>query len=266
MEYSAISTWWYSMKWCKQFPEGFPKTSPYGPKSKMDKQRRAPIVFERPQITILLTQFGRVFFDEVQHAKNHKTDLFKGCCMLKAKSRILLTGTPFSKDYMDLYSYLPILGLEPFNNLRWFKHYFIRVIKEKEQDNPLRVQWRSGEERPFDTIRNAFLFLALNVETVRRVRRGSFDGVSLSAGFPEMEAHGYQINLDDGTKYGDFFQHAMQEVPPGYNGNKRVLDYIERFFHWNDDEDETPRDGVRVNFLYADRYTYYVMLTLYRTA
>lgn len=56
----------------------------------------------------------RVVLDEAQTIKNHKTQVARACCSLKAKRRWCLSGTPIQNEIFDLYSYFKFLRYYPY--------------------------------------------------------------------------------------------------------------------------------------------------------
>lgn len=56
----------------------------------------------------------RVVLDEAQTIKNHRTQVARACCSLRAKRRWCLSGTPIQNTIDDLYSYFRFLKYEPY--------------------------------------------------------------------------------------------------------------------------------------------------------
>ncbi|WOK98893.1 helicase-like transcription factor CHR28 [Canna indica] len=57
----------------------------------------------------------RVILDEAQTIKNHRTQVARACCGLRAKRRWCLSGTPLQNAIDDLYSYFCFLKYEPYD-------------------------------------------------------------------------------------------------------------------------------------------------------
>jgi SNF2 family DNA or RNA helicase len=55
-------------------------------------------------------EWDLVICDEIQRARNYKTDTFKALNQLKAKRKIGLTGTPIENDLMDLFTIMKFLN------------------------------------------------------------------------------------------------------------------------------------------------------------
>ncbi|KAK6931777.1 SNF2, N-terminal [Dillenia turbinata] len=56
----------------------------------------------------------RVILDEAQTIKNHRTQVARACCGLRAKRRWCLSGTPIQNAIDDLYSYFRFLRYDPY--------------------------------------------------------------------------------------------------------------------------------------------------------
>ncbi|XP_020591599.1 helicase-like transcription factor CHR28 isoform X2 [Phalaenopsis equestris] len=56
----------------------------------------------------------RVILDEAQTIKNHRTQVARACCGLRAKRRWCLSGTPMQNSIDDLYSYFRFLKYDPY--------------------------------------------------------------------------------------------------------------------------------------------------------
>lgn len=56
----------------------------------------------------------RVILDEAQIIKNHRTQVARACCSLRAKRRWCLSGTPIQNAIDDLYSYFRFLKYDPY--------------------------------------------------------------------------------------------------------------------------------------------------------
>lgn len=56
----------------------------------------------------------RVILDEAQTIKNHRTQVARACCSLRAKRRWCLSGTPIQNTIDDLYSYFRFLKYDPY--------------------------------------------------------------------------------------------------------------------------------------------------------
>ncbi|KAJ0967820.1 hypothetical protein J5N97_024737 [Dioscorea zingiberensis] len=63
---------------------------------------------------IARVRWFRVILDEAQTIKNHRTQVARACCGLRAKRRWCLSGTPIQNTIDDLYSYFRFLKYEPY--------------------------------------------------------------------------------------------------------------------------------------------------------
>ncbi|KAK1387224.1 helicase-like transcription factor CHR28 [Heracleum sosnowskyi] len=62
----------------------------------------------------------RVILDEAQTIKNHRTQVARACCSLKAKVRWCLSGTPIQNSIDELFSYFRFLRYEPYTTYKSF--------------------------------------------------------------------------------------------------------------------------------------------------
>nr|XP_010924058.1 helicase-like transcription factor CHR28 isoform X2 [Elaeis guineensis] len=62
----------------------------------------------------------RVILDEAQSIKNHRTQVSRACCGLRAKRRWCLSGTPIQNAVDDLYSYFRFLRFDPYASYKSF--------------------------------------------------------------------------------------------------------------------------------------------------
>ncbi|GLT87148.1 hypothetical protein SLE2022_052470 [Rubroshorea leprosula] len=64
--------------------------------------------------------WSRVILDEAQTIKNHRTQVARACCSLRAKRRWCLSGTPIQNAIDDLYSYFRFLRYGPYDTYKLF--------------------------------------------------------------------------------------------------------------------------------------------------
>lgn len=64
--------------------------------------------------TLAKVGWFRVILDEAQTIKNHRTQVARACCSLRAKRRWCLSGTPIQNTIDDLYSYFRFLKYDPY--------------------------------------------------------------------------------------------------------------------------------------------------------
>ncbi|KAL8100619.1 helicase-like transcription factor CHR28 isoform X2 [Apium graveolens] len=65
-------------------------------------------------------RWSRVILDEAQTIKNHRTQVARACCSLKAKVRWCLSGTPIQNSIDELFSYFRFLRYEPYSAYKSF--------------------------------------------------------------------------------------------------------------------------------------------------
>jgi SNF2 family DNA or RNA helicase len=89
----------------------------------------------RPHCPMFSMNWGRVILDEAYAIRNFQTNICKGACLLKAKSRIAITGIPISNKYSDVHSLMVFLRIAPFNNRRMLEELFLK-IERNEKNHP----------------------------------------------------------------------------------------------------------------------------------
>lgn len=70
--------------------------------------------------TIARVRWFRVILDEAQIIKNHRTQVARACCSLRAKRRWCLSGTPIQNAIEELFSYFRFLKYEPYCKYKAF--------------------------------------------------------------------------------------------------------------------------------------------------
>ncbi len=81
--------------------------------------------------------FRCIILDEAQHIKNPSTENAKACKLVKAKHRIVLTGTPLENSPMDLWSVFDFLHPGFLGSSRNFKNRFCGPENSRKAQNEL---------------------------------------------------------------------------------------------------------------------------------
>lgn len=71
----------------------------------------------------------RVILDEAQCIKNRSTQTAKGACMVNAKYRFCMTGTPMMNNIEELYSLIHFLRIKPYCQWEKFRFDFVTPLK-----------------------------------------------------------------------------------------------------------------------------------------
>ncbi|XVF67050.1 hypothetical protein PTKIN_Ptkin10aG0089900 [Pterospermum kingtungense] len=90
------------------------KTSNVGKKGKKSRKGIDGSAIDSSAGALARLAWFRVILDEAQTIKNHRTQVARACCSLRAKRRWCLSGTPIQNAIDDLYSYFRFLKHEPY--------------------------------------------------------------------------------------------------------------------------------------------------------
>jgi SNF2 family DNA or RNA helicase len=71
----------------------------------------------------------RIILDEAQCIKNRSTQTAKGACMVNAKYRFCMTGTPMMNNITELYSLIHFLRIKPYCVWEKFRFDFVTPLK-----------------------------------------------------------------------------------------------------------------------------------------
>ncbi|KAL3654849.1 hypothetical protein CASFOL_000635 [Castilleja foliolosa] len=89
-------------------------------KSKKGKKEIDLSAFDSDSGTLARVKWSRVVLDESQTIKNHRTQVARACCSLRAKRRWCLSGTPIQNSVDELYSYFRFLRYDPYDKFKTF--------------------------------------------------------------------------------------------------------------------------------------------------
>ncbi|PMD33986.1 P-loop containing nucleoside triphosphate hydrolase protein [Hyaloscypha variabilis F] len=231
-QWQAMETYWKGAKYRKANPYPYPTTMRVG----TDKYpRTVSVLHKRPDITLYLIKWARIVFDESQQFRNFRTSCSRACYMLDALSRRILTGTPLTNEYSDFFSFLRTLRVKPYDSWEWFKSHFLNR-KERGEFDQMEINFvtRPGEISPLDITRAALLALACSVDSIRRTRDGSFNGVPLSQDIPAKHEENVFVGLDHNC---DSFTYATKDVPAHQDLNHTML--VDDFFRGLEEYEKT---------------------------
>ena len=76
----------------------------------------------------------RVILDEAHVIKNSHTEAAKACCLLHARKRWCLTGTPLQNTVDDIYSLVRFLQHEPWAEYRFFRKVITDPCNSDKKD------------------------------------------------------------------------------------------------------------------------------------
>ncbi|KAG8377152.1 hypothetical protein BUALT_Bualt09G0138800 [Buddleja alternifolia] len=89
-------------------------------KSKKGKKEMDMSAFDSSCGTLARVKWSRVVLDESQTIKNHRTQVARACCSLRAKRRWCLSGTPIQNSIDELFSYFRFLRYDPYDKYKTF--------------------------------------------------------------------------------------------------------------------------------------------------
>lgn len=96
------------------------KKSSVSKKSKKGKKDVDVNALDKNCGTLARVTWSRVVLDESQTIKNHRTQVARACCSLRAKRRWCLSGTPIQNSIDELFSYFRFLRYDPYNDYKTF--------------------------------------------------------------------------------------------------------------------------------------------------
>ncbi|KAK9106280.1 hypothetical protein Syun_022291 [Stephania yunnanensis] len=96
------------------------KTSNAGKKGRKGNKKTDNSLLDCGSGTLAKVRWFRVVLDEAQTIKNHRTQVARACCSLRAKRRWCLSGTPIQNSVEDLYSYFRFLKYDPYAKFQSF--------------------------------------------------------------------------------------------------------------------------------------------------
>ncbi|MFO7863477.1 MAG: DEAD/DEAH box helicase, partial [Salinivirgaceae bacterium] len=81
--------------------------------------------------------FDYIVIDESQNIKNPQSATYKAAIKLKAKHKLVLTGTPIENSLTDLWAQLNFINPGIVGNQKWFKNHFAVPIEKKQDEKKL---------------------------------------------------------------------------------------------------------------------------------
>ncbi|KAG9441122.1 hypothetical protein H6P81_016976 [Aristolochia fimbriata] len=96
------------------------RTSNAGKKRKKSKKGMDDSAVDSESGPLARVLWFRVVLDEAQTIKNHRTQVARACCGLRAKRRWCLSGTPIQNTIDDLFSYFRFLRYDPYATYKSF--------------------------------------------------------------------------------------------------------------------------------------------------
>jgi len=165
-------------------------------------------------------KWKRIILDEAHRIKNHSTKANKAMCLLKAKYRIAITGTPIHNSLNDLYSLIKFLHFDPMNDFGLWKYLFPEDKKQSEAKKQSQV----AIEREKRT--GHWLKLLSDYLILRRTKKDKFIGTDKCiVDLPEkhIEEVRFKLNAGENIIYGKIFEESKQKVNEFLNNQHNKL-------------------------------------------
>jgi transcription termination factor 2 len=119
-------------------------------------------------------KWKRLILDEAHRIKNHATKANKAMCLIKARFRFALTGTPIHNSINDLYSLVKFLAFAPLDELKLWNYLF---ASEKFGTNlKNKAQTANAVERSKRL--DSWLVFLSDYLILRRTKNDTFKGVT----------------------------------------------------------------------------------------
>ncbi|KAL8526409.1 hypothetical protein ACS0TY_015567 [Phlomoides rotata] len=110
-------------------------------KSKKGKKEIDMSDFDSNCGTLARVKWSRVVLDESQTIKNHRTQVARACCSLKAKRRWCLSGTPIQNSIDELFSYFRFLRYDPYDKYKSFVSNIKALISRDSEKGYQKLQF-----------------------------------------------------------------------------------------------------------------------------
>ena len=138
------------------------------------------------------SKWYRVILDEAQCIKNRSTQSAKGACMLNAKFRWCMSGTPMMNNVDELFSLVHFLRIKPYCTWEKFKLDFSTPLKSGCEET------RAKSMRMLQTLCKAIM--------LRRTKKSTFEGQPILV-LPERTTEVDNPELDDHERE---FYHSLE--------------------------------------------------------
>lgn len=153
-------------------------------------------------------KWKRVILDEAHRIKNHSTKANKSVCLLRAKYRIAITGTPIHNSLNDFYSLVKFLHFSPLDDFGLWQYIFA-----SEKFNAKAMPKNNAVERQ-DRLNN-WLGLLSSYLILRRTKADKIKGTEKKiVDLPEkkVETITLQLNEFDKKIYETIFNESKERV------------------------------------------------------
>jgi transcription termination factor 2 len=165
---------------------------------------------ERPSDSPLARiKWKRIILDEAHRIKNHSTKANKSICLLRAKYRIAITGTPIHNSIMDLYSLVKFLHFSPLDDITLWKYIFasetFSSTKSSQSANAVERQKRSDSWLAF--LADYLILRRCKNDTLKSTGKKIVDLPT-----KEIEIVRFRLNMSEDAIYQKIFKESKEKV------------------------------------------------------
>lgn len=98
----------------------------------LDKLNRQESITDMRGCPLFNMRFGYLIMDEAHFTRNNETKIYESLLKIQRAETIVVTGTLFTNEYLDIASIFELLTLAPMNDRPWFEDMFIHPIKREK--------------------------------------------------------------------------------------------------------------------------------------
>ncbi len=156
---------------------------------------------------MLSVYWRRIILDEAHMIKNYSSKRNQAMCLLRAKYRITMTGTPVHNSLTDLYSLIKFLHFDPLDNFGTWKHFFPTKLNDERLED--------GHESDL-----LLKFLADSL-ILRRTKKDKFHGSEKCiVDLPEKKTIEvrFKLNPSERIVYNKIFKECKEKIAGFLNG------------------------------------------------
>lgn len=158
-------------------------------------------------------KWKRVILDEAHRIKNHSTKANKSICLLQAKYRIAMTGTPVHNSLDDFYSLIKFLHFVPLNDFSLWKYLFTSEKIKLNKPGSVKPTEASIQR---DRRSNSWLILISHYILLRRTKEDKLnndvDKPIVDLPGKTIETIQFKLNPEERAIYNKIFKESLEKV------------------------------------------------------